>query len=72
MQNLSLVLRKLYRLEEAIGILSEAIEISECKHMGLKVLPPDVNESFVEFGVVAGTNQIRRKTGVTYVSSSVG
>lgn len=36
-----------------------AIEISECKHMGLKVLPPDVNESFVEFGVVAGTNQIR-------------
>ena len=29
-----------------------AIEISECKHMGLKVLPPDVNESFHEFSVV--------------------
>ncbi|MEI6237296.1 MAG: DNA polymerase III subunit alpha [Candidatus Saccharibacteria bacterium] len=29
-----------------------AIEISECKHMGLIVLPPDVNESYHEFGVV--------------------
>ena len=36
-----------------------AIEISECKHMGLKVLPPDVNESYVEFGVVKDQNQIR-------------
>ncbi len=29
-----------------------AIEIAECERMGLKVLPPDVNESFVEFGVI--------------------
>jgi DNA polymerase-3 subunit alpha len=29
-----------------------AIDIAECKHMGLKVLPPSVNESFNEFGVV--------------------
>ncbi len=29
-----------------------AIEINECKHMGIKVLPPDINESFVEFAVV--------------------
>jgi DNA polymerase III subunit alpha len=37
-----------------------AIEITECKHMGIEVLPPDVNESFVEFGVVPGENlQIR-------------
>jgi DNA polymerase-3 subunit alpha len=36
-----------------------AIEITECKHMGLEVLPPDVNESFVEFGVVPGSKQIR-------------
>lgn len=36
-----------------------AIEISECKHMGLEVLPPDVNESFAEFAVVPGTDQIR-------------
>jgi DNA polymerase-3 subunit alpha len=36
-----------------------AIEINECNHMGLKVLPPDVNQSYVEFGVVPGENQIR-------------
>jgi DNA polymerase-3 subunit alpha len=29
-----------------------SIEISECKKMGISVLPPDVNESFVEFAVV--------------------
>lgn len=36
-----------------------AIEINECKHMGIEVLSPDVNESFVEFAVVPGTKQIR-------------
>lgn len=36
-----------------------AIEITECKHMGLTVLAPDVNESFVEFAVVPGKQQIR-------------
>ncbi len=36
-----------------------AIEITECKHMGLEVLAPDVNESFAEFAVVPDTNQIR-------------
>lgn len=36
-----------------------AIEITECKHMGLTVLPPDVNESFVEFAVVPESQQIR-------------
>ncbi len=36
-----------------------AIEISECSKMGIKVLPPDVNESFHEFAVVPGTEQIR-------------
>lgn len=29
-----------------------AIEIAECKHMGIQVLPPDVNESYGEFAVV--------------------
>jgi len=29
-----------------------SIEITECKHGGIEVLPPDVNESFVEFAVV--------------------
>lgn len=36
-----------------------AIEITECQHMGLDVLSPDVNESFVEFAVVPGKQQIR-------------
>jgi DNA polymerase III subunit alpha len=36
-----------------------AIEITECRHMGIEVLPPDVNESFMEFAVVPGKNQIR-------------
>ena len=35
------------------------IEISECQHMGMTVLPPDVNQSFVEFSVVPGENKIR-------------
>jgi DNA polymerase-3 subunit alpha len=29
-----------------------SIEISECKHVGIEVLPPDVNESYLEFAVV--------------------
>ena len=36
-----------------------AIEIDECRTMGIEVLPPSVNESFLEFGVIKGTNQIR-------------
>jgi DNA polymerase III subunit alpha len=36
-----------------------AIEITECKHMGLDVLPPDINESFVEFAVVPNSDQVR-------------
>lgn len=37
-----------------------AIDIAECKRMGMSVLAPDVNESFVEFAVVPGDKaQIR-------------
>ena len=36
-----------------------AIEITECKHMGISVLSPDVNESFVEFAVVPNESKIR-------------
>ena len=36
-----------------------AIEMTECKHMGIDVLAPDVNESFVEFAVVPGESKIR-------------
>lgn len=36
-----------------------AIEITECKHMGITVQAPDVNESFEEFAVVPGKKEIR-------------
>ena len=36
-----------------------AIEVSECQHMGIPVLSPDVNESFHEFAVVPETKSIR-------------
>lgn len=36
-----------------------AIEITECRHMGLNVLNPDVNQSFVEFAVVPNEKTIR-------------
>jgi len=36
-----------------------AIDIAECRKMGIDVLAPDVNESFLEFAVVPGTKQIR-------------
>lgn len=29
-----------------------SVEITECKHVGIDVLPPDVNESYLEFAVV--------------------
>ena len=36
-----------------------AIEMSECKHMGIKVLGPDINESYGDFGIVKGKKTIR-------------
>ncbi len=36
-----------------------AVLIEECKKMGIEVLPPDVNESFMNFSVVPQKNQIR-------------
>lgn len=36
-----------------------AIEIKECQSMGITVLPPDINESFLEFAVVPNSKSIR-------------
>jgi DNA polymerase-3 subunit alpha len=36
-----------------------AIEIAECQRMGVKVLLPDINESFMNFAVVPATDDIR-------------
>ncbi|MFA6526773.1 MAG: OB-fold nucleic acid binding domain-containing protein, partial [Candidatus Buchananbacteria bacterium] len=32
-----------------------AIEVDECRQMGIEVLAPDINESFADFGVVANS-----------------
>ncbi len=36
-----------------------APEIAECKRMGLKVLGPDINQSYGDFGIVGGEKTIR-------------
>ncbi len=36
-----------------------AIEMTECKRMGMKVLGPDINESYPDFGIVGKTRTIR-------------
>ncbi len=36
-----------------------AIEIAESKRIGIKVLGPDINESYGDFGIVGGQNTIR-------------
>lgn len=36
-----------------------AMEIEECKRMNISVLPPSVNESFVDFGVVKESGNVR-------------
>ncbi len=44
-----------------------AIEISECQHMGINVLPPDVDESFHEFAVVPDRdNPDNRKADIRF------
>lgn len=35
------------------------IEMTECKRMGIKVLGPDINESYGDFAIVKGKNTIR-------------
>ena len=34
-----------------------SIEISECQRMGIEVLPPDINESYLEFAIVKGEQE---------------
>ncbi len=36
-----------------------AIEMTECKHMGIQVLGPDINESYPDFATVGKTKTIR-------------
>ncbi len=41
-----------------------AIEIEECRHMGIEVLPPDINESFDSFTVVTSGTKDNRAVSV--------
>lgn len=43
---------------EAVEVERTAQLILECQHMKLKVLPPDINESFGKYSVVSKTNLI--------------
>jgi DNA polymerase-3 subunit alpha len=49
-----------------------AIEITECKHMGIDVLAPDINESFVEFAVVPDAkNPDNRKAPIRFGMNAI-
>lgn len=49
-----------------------AIEITECKHMGIAVLPPDVNESFIEFAVICSDDDPdNRKASVRFGMNAI-
>ena len=43
------------------------IEVEECRRMGMQVLPPDVNESFVNFSVVKGAESRTIRFGLQAV-----
>lgn len=55
-----------------------AIEMAEAEKMGIKVLPPDVNESFPEFGVIRGrsststTPETDQWSGQEYIRFGLG
>ncbi|MDD4606880.1 MAG: DNA polymerase III subunit alpha [Patescibacteria group bacterium] len=46
-----------------------AIEIEECKNMGIEVLPPDINESFKNFTVVVGTENPTIRFGLLAIKN---
>lgn len=46
-----------------------AIEIAECKHMGIEVLPPDIQESFVEFAVIHSNDADQIRFGMNAIKN---
>ena len=48
-----------------------AIEMTECQHMGIDVLPPNVNESFVEFAVVPPKDKEKRSTNIRFGMAAI-
>ncbi|MEK7472128.1 MAG: DNA polymerase III subunit alpha, partial [Patescibacteria group bacterium] len=45
------------------------IDITECKRIGVEVLPPDVNQSFHEFGVIKGKNKTSIRFGLDAIKN---
>ena len=46
-----------------------AIEVDECRQMGIEVLPPDVNKSFVNFGVINENNKEEIRFGLSAIKN---
>ena len=46
-----------------------AIEIAECKEMGIKVLPPDINESFANFTAITSNKQQVIRFGLSAIKN---
>jgi DNA polymerase-3 subunit alpha len=46
-----------------------SIEISECKNMGIEVLPPEINESFHEFAVIRGDDSEKIRFGLDAIKN---
>ena len=47
------------------------IEITEARHVGLEVLPPDVNESFLEFAVVPPDTKDKKSDKIRYGMAAI-
>lgn len=48
-----------------------AVEIEECRNMGLKIMPPDINESFASFTVVTAGTKENQPIGQTEQSRTI-
>lgn len=46
-----------------------AQSVAECKRMGMKILPPDINESFSDFTLIAGSDPQTIRFGLTTVKN---
>ena len=46
-----------------------AIEVDECRQMGIEVLPPDVNKSFIDFGVINENKKEEIRFGLSAIKN---
>ncbi len=48
-----------------------AVEIEECRHMGIKVLPPDINQSYDYFTVVTSGTAVNKQAGANEAVNTI-